>query len=258
MKTKGRRTTMDTNVFWGVLAAILPESIVHDRKQREAARMLGVDASVIRKGVDYRAALETGWKPIITSTHYDNVDWHPMVEWIHSEGSTVDNDHKDMVEVSITNNETGEVTIENHPRRYPDDKRRALLVKFKASQTFETMQRSLQEKEKDKRLKRATRTVEHNNHNTHSMGEDEFDELVDKEMKVLQVKWRQEEATRRATKKVMDLNEERRDPTPAEIEEELERVPNYPELTVSYSKFSSSFCKCITANRRCILVNKVG
>mmetsp|Transcript_42745 Transcript_42745/g.54926 ORF Transcript_42745/g.54926 Transcript_42745/m.54926 type:complete len:232 (+) Transcript_42745:327-1022(+) len=122
MKTKGRRTTMDTNVFWGVLAAILPESIVHDRKQREAARMLGVDASVIRKGVDYRAALETGWKPIITSTHYDNVDWHPMVEWIHSEGSTIHNDHKDMVAVRQGDSRPSrlpckEVLGLEHPRR---------------------------------------------------------------------------------------------------------------------------------------------
>jgi hypothetical protein len=69
--------------------------------------------------------------------------------------------------------------------------------------------------------------------------------LVDKEVNVLQVKWRQEEVTRRATKKVLGLNEERRDPTPAEIEEELERVPDYTEQTVSYLKFRSS-CKKVT------------
>jgi hypothetical protein len=62
MNTKGRRSSMDTNIFWGVLTAILPESIVHDRKQREAARMLGVDAAVIKKGIDYRTDLSNGWK----------------------------------------------------------------------------------------------------------------------------------------------------------------------------------------------------
>jgi hypothetical protein len=59
------------------------------------------------------------------------------------------------------------------------------------------------------------------------------------------VKWREEEATRRASKKVLGLNEARRDPTPTEIAEELTSVPDYPELIVTYSKFRRSFCKCI-------------
>jgi hypothetical protein len=165
MNTKGRRSSMDTNVFWGVLAAILPESIVHDRKQREAARMLGVDAAVIKKGIEYRMDLSDGWKTIVTSAHCDQVDWLPMVEWIHNEGSTVDNDHKEMVEVNVTNTETGEVAIENHPRKYPDDTRIALLSKFKNSATFEAMQASFQQKEEEKRLKKATRTVKQNTRN---------------------------------------------------------------------------------------------
>jgi hypothetical protein len=67
-----------------------------------------------------------------------------------------------MVPVNVTNTETGEVTIEKHPRRYPDDTRLALLSKFKKSTTFEVMQATFQKKEEEKRLKKATRTVKHN------------------------------------------------------------------------------------------------
>lgn len=63
---------------------------------------------------------------------------------------------------------------------------------------------------------------------------------------MLTTRWRNEEACRRAHSKLMkDEDEERRNPTAAEIEGEMSAVPDYPELSVTYSKFSSCFCKCI-------------
>lgn len=66
----------------------------------------------------------------------------------------------------------------------------------------------------------------------------------------LTLQWRRDEATRRATEKILkNEDEERRDPTEVEVEAELDSVPDYPELLISKDMFNKCFCKCIKERR---------
>ena len=47
MSTKGRRTTIDSNAFWAAAAALLPASLLKNRKSKEAMRLLGVNYRVV-------------------------------------------------------------------------------------------------------------------------------------------------------------------------------------------------------------------
>lgn len=77
MVTKGRRSNVDANAFWAVATALLPSSLLDNRKGREAARLLCVSYRVIKKAGELRRELSkgSGWIHIDSAQHSDRVDW---------------------------------------------------------------------------------------------------------------------------------------------------------------------------------------
>lgn len=162
LSTKGRRNNMDTNVYWAVLVAVLPEQLVENRLQSQLAQELGVKPSTIQKALAMKQSLTIGWNKIENSEHCDRVYWEVVSEWIHSdEGSTIDNDHKQMIQVTVTNKETGETEKDAHPRRRPNGTKRDLYETFKSSGTYLALQARCLQIEKEKRLAKATTSVNH-------------------------------------------------------------------------------------------------
>lgn len=155
MASKGRRSTMNNNVYYGVLAAVLPDTLVQDRKQREVARMLGVKQSVVRKAIDMRSQLVQGegWVDIKNAEHTDKVDWDLVRDWLHSDdGSTIDNDHKQYVPVKTVDKETGEVKLVNHPRRRPNGSKEDTYLLFQQSALCSKIKADYLANEKNKRI----------------------------------------------------------------------------------------------------------
>jgi hypothetical protein len=65
---RGRRTDMNANAFWWVVAAVLPQDLLKDRQGRSCMRMLHVNYRVVKKGVAHGRATEAqgGWQLAVT------------------------------------------------------------------------------------------------------------------------------------------------------------------------------------------------
>lgn len=223
MASKGRRSDVDRNAFWAVASALLPKSLLEDRKGRAAMRLLGVNYRVVKKAGETRAKLEdqgSGWKLMTTAEHSDKRNYEALSKWAHSaDASTEDNDNKTPVRV-VVEVKGGENYYVIHYRRYLNGTYARLLRAFRESPEFAEMARLHLETEKAKRRAKAAKIVR-------ARGEDDrtVEDQIDAEIAKLTVESKERWAmsqTKRALggKEVIKLRfnqEHNRDPSDAEV-----------------------------------------
>lgn len=147
----GRRNLQDTNAFWAILAALVPEQVFDERLGETVGKLLGVSYRNVRKALDMRHDIEesaSGWQFVRTNKHYDSIEVAKISEWLHTEGTTEDNANKIKHRVyhdDSTSNATsigaataagGPRQYEEHWRRYFNDTIKNLHRQFLASDTF--------------------------------------------------------------------------------------------------------------------------
>ena len=249
---RGRRTDVNVNAFWSVVAAVLPQDLLKDRQGRSFMRMLHVNYRVVNKGLAHGRTSEAqgGWQLVVTSPHRDRIDWSPLKRWWHTEGSTEDNDHKDRVRVFLGKDgndvdDDGTVPYDTHMRRYPNDSRRRLRQQFLSSADYGAMKGLHLQQAMASRRRKAVALVKAE---ASRAGEDAplnvDNGAVEAEVDRLTVEYKEKIATSRVWR-ALGKKGSIATPTRAQIEDELSRVPNYPVLVVSKKQFAAACCKCI-------------
>ena len=150
MKTKGRRTDVNSTAFWAVASALIPSDVLENRKGRAIMRLLDIDYRVLKKAAEIRAGLVDGsktWKNFTTAKHCDTADWQLISEWLHSEEASMeDNDHKELVRIVLKVDEKGPIEYMFHRARVLKDTKLGLLEAFLKSSTCVRMRTLFQEK----------------------------------------------------------------------------------------------------------------
>jgi hypothetical protein len=87
LSTRGRRTTVNSNAFWVVATALIPTDVLLNRQGRATMRLLGVNASTVRRAVQLRERVERDrtWEPVVAAKK-KCIDPQPLIDWWHREG----------------------------------------------------------------------------------------------------------------------------------------------------------------------------
>jgi len=87
----GRRTEQDTNTFWAILAALVPDGVFDQRLGAAVGSLLGLNYRAVRKALSMRLDVQdsaAGWVFVQTSRHFDSIELKWMSEWLHAQGTT--------------------------------------------------------------------------------------------------------------------------------------------------------------------------
>ena len=138
----GRRTLQDTNAFWVILAALVPDQVFDQKLGATMGRLLGVNYRAIRDGLAKRKETEDaaeGWRFVTTSKHFDSVEVETARRWLHVDGTTEDNANKRLYRVfhtSVGDDGKHVVEYEEHWRRYFKGPIKELHQEFLKSDDF--------------------------------------------------------------------------------------------------------------------------
>ena len=138
LATRGRRTDLGRYVFYGAVAAAIPEKVREDKQVQAVMRLAGLRHNAIIKAAAMRIEMGErccGWTPMTTAGHYGAVDYPPLDKWLHSSAvSTEDNEVKKQVRVNeSTDEETKVYSYGLHNRRYLNAKPPVLHRNFSGS-----------------------------------------------------------------------------------------------------------------------------
>jgi hypothetical protein len=137
----------------------------------------------------------------------------------------------------------GTVPYEIHMRRYPNDSRRRLRQRFLSSAEYGAMKSSHLEQAMASRQRKAVVLVKAEARRA-GAPMDVDDGAVEAEVERLTAEHKEKVATSRV-RRALGKKGSTIAPTRAQIEDELSRVPDYPELVVSLKHFGAACCKCI-------------
>ena len=83
LKTRGRRTDLDRDVFYAA-AVIVPKGLRENKQMRAVMRLTGLRHDALSKAIQFRSEmgdLGRGWKLLKTARHLDAVVYSPLDQW---------------------------------------------------------------------------------------------------------------------------------------------------------------------------------